>query len=134
MHEDDTAVAAGAQADPHVAVQAEDIAHMEIAAVVARGRGEVLRPSTPVLRLGKTLCHAGSAHYIAIAPAGGIHGVVEHPGNIAGAVHAREMVLVPLLMAVTRLNLYCIALAGDFLEYATGKYRQDTNILYPYPA
>jgi hypothetical protein len=31
----------------------------------------------------------------------------------------------PYQERVTRLNLYCIALAGDYLEYAAGKYRQE---------
>lgn len=31
----------------------------------------------------------------------------------------------PYQERVTKLNLYCVALAGDYLEYAAGKYRQE---------
>ena len=72
MHKDDTAVVAGAKADPYMAVHAEDVAHVEIAARMAGGRGETLGPCAPILGLGKVLCHLCRTHYIATAATLGV--------------------------------------------------------------
>lgn len=55
-------------------------------------------------------------------------GCVGHPLNESFQAHISEHPL-PYQERATSQNLYCVALAGDYLEYAAGKYRQEQKEL-----
>ena len=86
VEEDHAAVLAGAQAHPHVAAHAEDVAGLEVLHAV----GEKLAPAL----IGKGACHVAGAHDVAVMAAFGVHEVIDDPADIAGAVGAAEVVFI----------------------------------------
>lgn len=107
VEDDHAAVLTDTQADPDVAVHAEDVAGLEVP-----GGGEFLGPGTEVVGLGKGLSHLGGAHDIAVVAALGVHDVVGDPGHIGGAVHAGKVVLVPGVVGVVGMGGIAAVLVG----------------------
>ena len=95
VEDDHAAILTDTQADPHVAVHAEDVAGLEVP-----GGGEFLGPGTEVVGLGKGLSHLGGTHDVAVVAALGVHDVVGDPGHVGGAVHAGKVILVPGVVGI----------------------------------
>ena len=82
-----------------MAVHAEDVAGMEIRISMVGGRSEAGGQRTPA-SCGAALGHLLGAFHIARAAGDGVHGVVQHPCHITGAVHACVVILVPLSVGI----------------------------------
>ena len=98
MHDDNAAVPAGTDAQPHMAVHAEDIAGTE--------RGRLLQAVAAVLTgkgtpgsLGKRMGKLGGGRDIAVAVGDrrtlGMQGIVQRPAEVARAIQTGIAVLVP---------------------------------------
>ena len=107
VENDQAAVLAHAQADPHMAVHAEHVAGVEVLRAV-----DGLGPGAEAPVLGEVLGHAGGGHHIALAAGLGVHSVVHRPGHVGRAVHAREVVLVPAIVGVVAVGRVAVVAVG----------------------
>ena len=104
MRDDNAAVSAGTDAQPHMAIRAEDIAGTE--------RGRLLQAVAAVLTgkgtpgsLGKRMGKLGGGRDIAVTVGDrrtlGMQGIVQRPAEVARAIQTGIAVLVPAAGRVT---------------------------------
>ena len=124
VHKYDGAILAGAKGDPHMAVHGEDVARLELMALIdAAAIAVLIDPrlaggfihqhiahihGAPALIGSEDTSLLGSGHHVTLVVGNGavlgVHQVVDRPANIAGAVNTSVVVLVPGLMGVVALT------------------------------